>query len=150
MRDNGWWIFVLGEASGVDWVMTEHAMAFSRQMCSSAAKIQVGDHAFVYQTKKLLGDAGRLTALARVTSTVRDTRVSIGGGFNFACACSLVFLHTVDPKEGVALGPLVQDLSFIVRKELWPHYLRRGLVKLPPDDGLLLARKLGAQIEGEA
>jgi hypothetical protein len=141
---SGWWIFVLGEAAGVEWVMNERMMAFSRHMCTSAAKIREGDYAFIYQTKKLLRDTGRLTALARITSGVEERKVAISAGFNFACACSLEFVHTVEPSEGVALGPIVSKLSFVQRKDLWPHYLRRGLVKLPEGDGVFLANALGA------
>lgn len=153
LAPESWWLFVLGERKGLEWVTTNSLMAFSRQMCSSASKIKLGDLAFIYQTKKLLGDVGKVTALVRVTSDVENERIGIEGGLNFACVCSLEFLATRSPNEGVALAPLVPELDFIRNKEQWPHYLRRGLVNPPGHDGQLLARRLGVSprlIEGSA
>jgi predicted RNA-binding protein len=47
-----------------------------------------------------------------------------------------------DPHEGVPLAPLVQQVEFIKQKEHWAHYLRSGIVKLPPSDARLIQETL--------
>jgi len=113
-------------------------MAFTRHLCNRAAKIKAGDLAFIYQTKRLLGDVGRITALTEVKQDIVRETVKVGTGLYFACWCPLHFINVVEPKEGFPLAPLVPKLEFIRRKEFWPHYLRSGLVRIPGNDGQLL------------
>lgn len=142
--DRTWWLFVLGDQEGVDWVREENRMAFVTPVCRRAAKIEPGDRAFLYLTKKILKDVGRVTALVEITGPVTSEQLRVGSGLYFACWCPLKFLHQVESHNSVAIAPLVAELEFVRKKDQWSHYLRSAVVKLPAADGLLIENRLRA------
>jgi hypothetical protein len=78
---------------------------------------------FVYATKNLLGHVGRVIAQGEVTSPLQRKRVSVGQGLHFRCWCSLRLSSKAPEGEGLALKPIVNDLTFMRKKENRPHYL---------------------------
>lgn len=136
------WLFILGERAGLDWVLANERMAFSSALAASASKIQKGDQAFIYGTKKVLGGpVGRIVASAEVLDAATRERVSLVGGWNFGSWLPLSITLRVPEREGLPIRDHIQSLEFIRQKQHWAHYLRRGLVKLPTSDTRFLATK---------
>lgn len=135
MENDPGWLFVLGDRTGLDWVTENNRMAFVKHLSGIAKRIQPGDVAFLYGTKRLIGGpVGRVLAMARITGSVTTEPLKVEGGWNFSCWCPLRFEHRVAEQQGPAIRDLVGHLEFIKRKDQWSHYLRRGLVRLYPGD----------------
>lgn len=141
------WLVAFGEIEGLRWVLGHERMAFSPGLSRRAARIQPGDSLVLYVTRGAFHnptrDRSQIAGLASVKSPVTRLRKPVVmGGREFTSACDLEIEIVLPERQGLAVAPLVGQLSFVKRKEVWGGYLRSGLVQLPDRDFRTLTKAL--------
>ncbi len=141
------WLVAFGEIEGLRWVLAHERMAFSPGLSRRAARIQPGDALVLYVTRGAFHnptrDRSQIAGLASVKSPVtRLRRPVVIDGREFTSACDLEIDVVLPERQGLPVEPLVVNLSFVKRKEVWGGYFRSGLVQLPDRDFRTLSKAL--------
>jgi hypothetical protein len=146
------YLLVIGEAAALAWVLAEQRMAFPAMRRSQAMALEPGDELLVYTTRGCFHnptrDVGRVMALAKVTTHVRDlAEPVVFGERRYTLGCALDFQGVAALREGVELSPLVSELHVFPDAKSWSVQLRRPLVPLDEHDASLLRNRLTALLE---
>lgn len=141
------WLVAFGEIEGLRWVLEHERMAFSPGLSRRAAQIQPGDSLVLYVTRGAFHnptrDRSQIAGLATVKSPVaRLRRPVVIDGREFTSACDLEIGIVLPERQGLPVEPLVANLGFIKKKDVWGGYFRSGLVQLPDRDFRTVARAL--------
>jgi hypothetical protein len=115
----------------------------------------------VYVTRGAFGnpprDEAQIVAVGRVGSPIVEEPLEVAGR-RYQRWCDLEFEARVPLREGLPFRPLVEQLAFIARKDVWAAYVRRTLVPLPSEDfdliqraflGLVAERRSNLTVAGE-
>jgi hypothetical protein len=146
---NRHWVVVLGERGGVAWVLNESRMAWTEASSRRADRIQVSDMCALYITRGAYHnptrDEGQLIAVGTMSSPPsRLARPVVIAGKTFVTACDLQITTRLPEREGVSVRPLVGQLSFVRRKDVWGQYFRSGLIEVSSEDFEVMAHAVRA------
>ena len=140
-------MLILGHREGVLWVLQNSRMAFPQTHRSDIDHISVDDELFMLTTRGCwrnpTRDRSRIIGCARVTSPVQscDPPLEIAGR-ELTRACDIAIEQLAPYPSGVELPPLIFQMQTFPNKPMWSMSLRRTLLKLAPNDAVLLRRKL--------
>jgi hypothetical protein len=135
----GGWLVVLAEKEAIRWVLDNGRMAFSEGLCSRAAAMDEGDPIVLSVARGAYHnptrDQSHILGIARAASRTRRLRTPLElAGRSFSCVLDLSFDLILEERVGTPFKPLVSNLLFIRRPEVWGHYLRAGLVRITKRD----------------
>jgi hypothetical protein len=138
-------LIIISDRVALGWVLSNERMAFPRHRAREVSRVRSSDRLLIYTTRGCFHnptrDRGRVIALARATSSVRQLRrpvILVGRTFELGLSFELEALAPLG--TGVELAPLVSTLSVFRNKEAWGATLRRPLIVLPPRDAAKLSR----------
>jgi hypothetical protein len=139
------WLVVLGEVNGLRWVMANSRMAFTAARRSLASQIEAGDRIALYMGRGAYHnptrDRSQVIGLAAARSRVRNLRTPIRiAGRVFVCVCDLHIDLVLPERHGAPVEPLISNLSFVKRPDVWGQYFRSSLVPIGKPDFDLLGR----------
>jgi hypothetical protein len=132
-------VVVLAEAEGLRWMLKRSRMAWTEASARRAEQIRPRHRLLLYVARGAFHnptrDESHLIGLAEVASPVRRFRRPVElAGRRFVCGCDLRLEVVLPERRGAPVRPLVPELSFVRRKEVWGQYLRSGLVQVPTED----------------
>jgi len=142
------YLLVLGERSGLAWVLENERMAFTAERAKVAEGLEPGDELFIYTSRGCFGnptrDRGRVVGTARVSGAPRKRRKALRlAGRDFTQEVDIKLTSLVPRRQdGVELAGLVPRLESFPNKTAWAATLRRPLVELAAEDASLLRQRL--------
>jgi hypothetical protein len=151
MKEARHWLFVLGEADGLRWVIENKRMAFTQPRCRTAGQIRRGDDVILYVTRGAFHnptrDQPQMAALMRVRSGAVELRPPLElAGRTFRCQVGLTPVVVLPERKGVPVRPIVNRLQLVKRSEVWGQYFRSSLIELGSSDFDLLAATIRARV----
>jgi hypothetical protein len=94
-------------------------------------------------------DQAQLAGVATIAADAYRLRTPLRlGGREFVTACRLAVQYALPERDGVPVKPLVQELSFVRRPEVWGQYFRSGLVEVSADDFDVMANAVARAARG--
>ena len=117
-------------------------MAFRAHI--DATGVSPGDEVALYVTRGAFHcptrDFSQVVAVGHFGGSVTGKKVLIAGE-EFPQSVPLRLGTVLPEREGMPFGPLVERMSFIVKKAGWGPYLRRALVRIPDEDMSVLRKE---------
>jgi hypothetical protein len=141
-------LLILGERSGLAWVLKHEQMAFADHRRSELSRVAVGDDFLLYTTRGCFHnptrDRGRVIGRAQVRSAIASLeRLVTIGGREYSLVCAIRLDQLLPRGDGVVLSQVVSELSVFPNPSTWSAVVRRSLLTLPDQDAARLLGHLG-------
>jgi hypothetical protein len=140
---NRYWIFVLSNIAAIEWVAGSKTMAFRDHI--HVDQLTVGDKFALYATRGAGGNPTRDRAQFLGIGTIRSGNnrhhTTSLGDEEFRQSVAISFDEKpLDYRRGaIVTAEIVEQLSFMPKKEAWFAYVRKSLVSIPAEDFALIA-----------
>jgi predicted RNA-binding protein len=139
--ENSFWIWVFDDDKGLGWVLQNNLMGFTARGPRCSRLIKKDDRAIIYTTSNarlaqrwgLSSVTGLITVLENVHE-IEPIRIDERPGPPLQFSCAIRVDALLGPEAAPKMRDLIDNLSFIPRKEIWGQYLRRSPVAIPKSD----------------
>lgn len=130
------WILVISRATSLEAIVDLRVMGFRAHV--PAHEIAEGDQFLMYLTTLAFGNpstgVSRLVGAGRFVDAPVTKPIEILGE-EYPTRVSIGIDAVIEPlQDGIPFKPFIPDLEFIVKKHVWPSYLRKTIVPITERD----------------
>lgn len=138
-----WWLYSLGERSGITWVLSTRRLGFSKGTTALARSIEPGDLVVIHVGRGAYHnptrDESQLLGVVRVRTVEERLEPETVAGKEILLTCRYDPILLLPERQGIAFRPIAIRMSFVKQPENWGLYLRSGLRRLSAVDAALIS-----------
>jgi hypothetical protein len=143
------WIAVFGHHAGLAWVLQNRKLGFAAERQREVRRLHAGDRVLLYAATAIYGKGkrarGRLIGAADATSDVHplDQEIQLAGR-TYGLGATLDLQGLAEYGTGIEIPPLLGRVKVFPTNQpnSWPPMLQRPLLRLMPDDFLIIIGEL--------
>jgi len=132
------WVWVFSEIDGLRWVLEHGRMAFASTAISRVRRMSKRDQAILYVSRGAfhnpIRDAARLGGVVKLTSDPGPADPIVIGGRQFEWFADFDTELVLPERQGPRVKPLVTELEFVLRPEVWGQYFRNSPIGIGEAD----------------